>query len=161
MSNKPISPDVSTVLYPIFEGIVKSHGYSIGSKTKGYVRFTSKKLAERLPKGNSESDNTWKYRELFLFEFVIRNSKSISLKAVIGPGNEKIAQKIMDAMRESEYYNWKRCNVWCTFYWKPFPLPPKELANKDAGEIRSELEALITAVKPDIDGVFRLIEAQF
>ncbi|MGI9255566.1 MAG: hypothetical protein ACR2PY_01370, partial [Salinispira sp.] len=90
---------------------MKSHGYVIGSKTKGFVRFTSKKLAERLPKGNSESGNTWKqwkHKELFLFEFVFRNSKSISLKAVIGPGNEKIAQRIMDAVRESEFYNWKR-----------------------------------------------------
>ncbi len=164
MNSKPISPDADTVLYPIFEDIVKSHGYVIGSKTKGYVRFTSKKLAEYLPKGDSKSGNTWKHKELFLFEFVFRhkqNPKSISLKAVIGPGNEKIAQKIMDAVRESEFYNWKRHEVWCTFYRKLFPIPPKELANKNTEKIRSELEALITEAKPDIDGVIRLIEAQF
>ena len=37
-------PDASSLLYPIFEEVLKSCGYIIGSKNKGYIRFTSEKL---------------------------------------------------------------------------------------------------------------------
>jgi hypothetical protein len=34
-------PDASSSLYPVFEDVLKSYGYSVGSKIKGYIRFCS------------------------------------------------------------------------------------------------------------------------
>lgn len=87
-------PDRLTDVAAIFEDIITDKGNVLGSKNKGYVRFTTNNLASVIPKTGFQG---WKGKEAFLFEINFW-PKTITFKTVIAPGQENnrrlIAQEI-------------------------------------------------------------------
>jgi hypothetical protein len=148
-------PDASSALYPIFEDIIKSKGYVVGSKNKGYIRFTSEKLNKLIPK----SGLGWPGKELFLFEIdYFWSNKSINIKAVIAPGDEVVAKKIIAAVAGSKHFKKPTGKKWLVFYVKKFPFDIEEVMTEDDGEIKRRLESIIDKTLPDIDELIGLIE---
>ena len=149
-------PDASSLLYPIFEDILKSYGYVIGSKNKGYIRFTSTKLKTIIP----NHGNGWPGKELFLFEIdYFWSKKSLNVKAVIAPGDEIIAKKIMDAVSSSKLFKNPSGKKWLVFYMKKFSFTAEEMVNEDDKLIKNKITAIIEKVKPEIDELIDLVES--
>lgn len=89
-------PDPASVLYPYFERELKTYGFVMGSRNKGYVRFTSPELAERLPK----TGEAWPNKEAFLFEIdYFWSDQNAVGKAVISPENEALRETILSGPR--------------------------------------------------------------
>ncbi|MDD3146043.1 MAG: PD-(D/E)XK nuclease family protein [Candidatus Riflebacteria bacterium] len=148
-------PDASSALYPIFEDILKSNGYVVGSKNKGYIRFTSDKLDKLIPKNGLG----WPGKELFLFEIdYFWSNKSINIKAVIAPGNEGFAKKIIDAVKDSKLYKKPSGKKWLVFYMKKFSFDIEEMVSEDDGEIKNRLRSIIEKAFPEINELIGLIE---
>jgi hypothetical protein len=86
-------PDPAGILYPYFEEELKSRGFEIGSRSKEYVRFTSKELAELLPKDGEG----WPGKEIFVFEIDCYSpDRNAIARATISPGsNEKMRETIV------------------------------------------------------------------
>jgi len=148
-------PDASSLLYPIFEKKLKECGYYIGSKNKGYIRFTSSKLDELIPKNGVG----WPGKELFLFEInYFWSKKTLTLKALIAPGNKDIAQKILDAVKDSKHFKRPSGKKWLAFYIKKFTFNANEIVNEDDNVIKDRINSIIDKVKPDVDELIDKIE---
>jgi hypothetical protein len=149
-------PDASSSLYPVFEDVLKSYGYSVGSKNKGYIRFSSNSLMERIPNHGVG----WPGKELFLFEIdYFWSNKNLNVKAVIAPGDEAIANKILEATKKSKLFKAPSGKKWLVFYIKKFAFDANEIVNEDDSEIRNRITSIIEKIKPDVDELISLIEA--
>lgn len=73
-----------------------SEGYELCSLSKGYSRFLTKKLKERLP---TSILSGWKNNESFLFELSFKG-KTINLLCSVSPGDQVIRQKIISALQK-------------------------------------------------------------
>jgi hypothetical protein len=150
-------PDAVTILYPMFEDVIRSHGYVMGSKNKGYVRFTTPELARKL----LSSGQGWPDKEQFLFEIDYywgSNTKSISLKAIVSPGNDLICNAILDAVEKFDKYKTPSGAKWRVFYIKKYRFNSDEAINEDPKEIRKQIDKIILDAKPTIDTISTLIE---
>lgn len=106
-------PDPASILYPYFESELKAHGFEMCSRNKGFIRFTSKELATRLPKdGEGRPD-----KEVFLFEIdYFWTDRNAIAKAVISPGNEAMRELILAAVKKLKFYRSPEGKKWSVFY---------------------------------------------
>lgn len=147
-------PDPASILYPYFEAELASRGFEIGSKNKGYARFTSKELAERLPKDGEG----WPNKEVFLFEIdYFWSDQNAVAKAVISPGDETIRETILTAAKSLNSYRKPEGRKWSVFYLKKVTFVASEVSNEDVAEIRSKVKKVVDAVAADATQIFSTI----
>ena len=150
-------PDPASILYPYFEAELKSRGFEIGSRNKGYVRFTSKELAQRLPRDGEG----WPDKEEFLFEIdYFWSDQNAVAKAVIAPGNENVRETILTAAKSLASYRKPEGKKWSVFYLRKVKFVASEVSNEDESEIKSKVKKVIDAVATDATQIFeRIAEA--
>ncbi len=147
-------PDPASILYPYFETELKSHGFVIGSRNKGYIRFTSEALAERLPK----IGQGWPNKEIFLFEIdYFWSDKNAVAKAVIAPGDEPLRAMILAAVQHLDGYRTPEGQKWSTFYSKKFRFVASEIYNEDEAEVRAKVKKVIDGIAGDAAKIFSTI----
>jgi len=147
-------PDPSSILYPFFETELKEAGYVIGSKNKGYIRFTTKELESKLPK----TGQGWPDKEVFLFEIeYFWSDKYATVNAVIAPCDEEIRTRILSAVKESRYYKEPSGKKVLVFYKQKHPFIASEIINEDASEIFKKVKSIIDEIKPAVEDFSRLI----
>ncbi|WP_316228188.1 MULTISPECIES: PD-(D/E)XK nuclease family protein [unclassified Bradyrhizobium] len=147
-------PDPASVLYPYFEEELKSRGFVIGSKNKGYVRFTSRDLAERLPR----TGGGWPDKEAFLFEIdYFWSDQNAVAKAIISPGNEGLRETILSAAKDLKSYRRPEGKKWSSFYLKKSKFVASEVYNEDEGDIRAKVKKVIENIEADANEIFATI----
>jgi len=148
-------PDPASELYPNFETIITERRYVMGSKNKGYARFTTPKLNEILP----HVGVGWPDKEIFLFEIdYYWSGKSATFKAAIAPGDESLRNKIISAVKNSKYYKDPQGKKWLVIYSKKFTFDVENIANEDDAERNKKISAIIDDAKPVIEEFTGLIE---
>lgn len=147
-------PDPSSMLYRFFEEEVLAAELAIGSRNKGYVRFTTKELEGLLPNGGEG----WPNKEVFLFEIeYFWTDKTADFNAVIAPCDEAIRDSIHEAAKESAYYKAPAGKKWLVLYKKKFPFVASEMINEDDDEIRKKIRHIIEEIKPVVLDMSRVI----
>jgi len=147
-------PDPSTILYPYFEKALKEAGYVIGSKNKGYIRFTTNELASKLPR----TGQGWPDNEVFLFEIeYFWSDKYAVVNAVISPCDDDIKDKIIKSVEGSQKFKIPSGKKWLVFYKKKFPFIASEIINEDPSEIEKRISTIIENIKPAVDEFCKLI----
>lgn len=91
-------PDLASDLYFVFEKYIKNKGLIIGSKNKGYIRFTTPKIKKITP----NIANGWIQKENFLFEidFYWNNSQKAIFKSVVAPSISDIQDVYCEALSD-------------------------------------------------------------
>jgi hypothetical protein len=149
-------PDPASFLYPYLEVELKSRGFAIGSKNKGFVHFTSKGLDTWLPR----TGRGWPGKEIFLFEIdYFRADKPAVAKAVICPGDEALRETILAAVKGLKTYRKPEGKKWSTFYLKRLNFVPSELFSEDKSHIEAQLKQVIDVIADDAKEIFATIEA--
>ncbi|WP_284267025.1 PD-(D/E)XK nuclease family protein [Bradyrhizobium iriomotense] len=144
-------PDPASVLYPYFEEELKSRGFVIGSRNKGYIRFTSKELAEKLPR----TGVAWPDKEVFLFEIdYFWSDKNAVAKAIISPGNEVIREAILSAATDLKFFRKPEGKKWSSFYLKKSKFVASEVYNEDEGEIKAKVKHVVENIEADANEIF-------
>jgi PD-(D/E)XK nuclease superfamily len=147
-------PDPASILYPYFEAELKSRGFEIGSRNKGYVHFTSKELAERLPR-NGEG---WPDKEVFLFEIdYFWSDKNAVAKAIISPGDGPLRAIILAAAQHLTTYRPPEGKKWSSFYLKKSKFVASEVYSEDEAEIRAKVKRVIDGIEADAKEIFSTI----
>jgi hypothetical protein len=147
-------PDPASILYPYFETELKSRGFEIGSRNKGYVRFTSKELAARLPKDGEG----WPDKEVFLFEIdYFWSDKNAIMKAVICPGNESLRQTIMAAVKHLKRYRPPPGKKWSVFYSEKIKFVASEIYNEEESDIKARVKNVVDVIAADATEIFSTI----
>lgn len=88
-------PDYTeTIKKPLYE-LIEESGWVKGSENKSYKRFTTKEIAEFMPK--APLPNGWPEKEAFLFEFQL-SQKRLVFKTVIAPGTGKVVDILTEIL---------------------------------------------------------------
>jgi hypothetical protein len=147
-------PDPASILYPYFEAELKSRGFEIGSRNKGYIRFTSTELAKRLPRDGQG----WPDKEVFLFEIdYFWSDQNAIAKAIIAPGNEKVREIVLAAAKSIASYRKPEGKKWSVFYMKKVKFVASEISNEDESEIKNKVKKVVDAVALDAEQIFSTI----
>jgi hypothetical protein len=151
-------PDPANILYPYFEKEITKRGYVIGSKNKGYLRFTSEKLSKLIPKtGQGLPD-----KESFLFEIdYFWSGKYAIVNALISPCDDLTKQKILSAVEGAISFKKPSGKKWLVFYKHKTPFIPEEIVKEDDEEIEKKISEIIDASEPAIKEITQLIESVF
>lgn len=151
-------PDPSSILYQYFEEEIVRAGFVIGSKNKGYIRFTTKELQNLLP----NSGQGWPNKEVFLFEIeYFWTDKTADVNAVIAPCAEALRDNIHDAAKKSKFYKVPAGKKWLVVYKKKFPFVASEIINEDEAEIKRKIQKMIEDVKPAVVDICEMITKNF
>ena len=135
-------PDPASILYPYFQAELTSRNFDIGSRNKGYVRFISNELAQRLPRDGEG----WPDKETFLFEIdYFWTDQNAVAKAVIVPGDEKVRETILTAAKNLTSYRKPEGKKWSVFYLKKVKFVASEVSNEDESEIKSKVKKVVDA----------------
>lgn len=151
-------PDPSSILYPYFETALIDAGFIIGSKNKGYIRFTTQELDKLLPKRGQDLANN----EVFLFEinyFGLDNRADVN--AFIAPCDDSIRTNLLKAAGRSEYYKEPVGKKWLVVYKHKFAFAASEIINEDESEIKKKVQAIIDDVKPAVSDISKKIVENF
>jgi hypothetical protein len=155
-------PDPASELYPYFVTALNKAGFVIGSRNKGFVRFTSDKLSKQLPC----TGQGWPDRELFLFEIdYFWNTKKAVVKAVIAPGDDKLRTRIHNAvngLRDLKHpIRQPTGKKWWVFYInKSRSFVATEVANEDEAEIMKKVTEIVDDIKDDARAILAAIEKE-
>ena len=151
-------PDPSSILYRFFEEEILAAGFTIASRNKGYVRFTTNELEVLLPKGGEG----WPNKEVFLFEIeYFWTDKTADFNAVIAPCDEAIRDSIHEAAKKSTYYKAPAGKKWLVLFKKKFAFVASEMINEDDDEIRKKIRHIIEEIKPVVSEISQMICAGF
>src|SRR5262249_53746690 len=143
-------PDPASVLYPYFETELRTRGFEIGSKNKGYVRFTSKDLAKRLPKVGKG----WPDKEIFLFEIdYFWSDRDAIVKAIVAPGDEMLRDLILNSVKSLSMYRKPEGKKWSVFYMKKIKFVASEVISEEESDIRSKIKSIIEGIADDIEKI--------
>lgn len=138
-------PDPSSILYPYFEDEIKKSGFVIGSKNKGYIRFTTPELEAKLPK----SGQGWPNKEVFLFEIeYFWSDRYATVNAVIAPCDDNVRTGIIDAVKDLKNYKEPSGKKWLVFFKKKYSFIASEVINEDEAEIEKRVKEIIDDIKP-------------
>jgi hypothetical protein len=144
-------PDPASVLYPYFEKELESRGFVIGSRNKGYIRFTSRELAGRLPR----TGVGWPDKEAFLFEIdYFWSDQNAVAKAIISPGNEALREEILSATKDFKDYRKPEGKKWSSFYLKKSKFVASEVYNEDVDDIKAKVKRVIANIEADANEIF-------
>jgi len=89
-------PDLASDLYIIFEKWFKKKGMIIGSKNKGFLKFSTPKIDDIIPR----KGKGWPLKESFLFEldfFWSKRNKAV-FKTVIAPCEKELQEQLSKAL---------------------------------------------------------------
>lgn len=150
-------PDAARILYPYFEQALLDEGFAIGSRNKGYVRFTSARLLQKLPR----TGQGWPNKEPFLMEieyFWSIPPKAV-IKAVIAPGNDELREKILGAVKHLPLFQNPRGKKWLVFFNRKRPFVAKEVVEEDDSEIKERVKAVVSNVSAEARVILTAIES--
>jgi len=148
-------PDPASQLYPYFRQALLDAGFAIGSRNKGYVRFSSDRLLQNLAK----SGQGWPDREQFLLEIdYYWNKRNAVMKAVISPGDNALRERLLDAAKELPFYRKPTGEQWLVFFIKRFPFVAADIANEEEPEIRRRVAKVVSDAKEDAEKILRALE---
>jgi PD-(D/E)XK nuclease superfamily protein len=148
-------PDPASTLYPYFEAELKSRGFQIGSRNKGYVRFTSPHLAAVLPK----LGRGWPDKETFLFEIdYFWSDKRAVGKAMVAPGDDDVRAKILAAARKYPKYRDPEGRQWSAFYIDRTAFVASEVSNDDEESIKRKVKNVVDAFAKEAADIFAVLE---
>ena len=152
-------PDPSSFLYPYFEKEILAAGFVIGSKNKGYIRFTTQELINLLP----NCGQGLKEKEVFLFEVeYFWTDKTADVNAFIAPCDDyDIRDNLHNAIKKSKFYKAPVGKKWLTVYKKKFPFVASEIIKEDEAEIKKKVKEIIAAVKPAVVDISEMIVKNF
>jgi hypothetical protein len=135
---------------------LKSRGFVIGSKNKGYVRFTSSELAHQLPRVGAK--DAWSDKEIFLFEIDYFWSKQNAIaKATVAPGDEKWRELILNVAKTLEHYRKPEGKKWSVFYMKKVKFAAVDVSNEEEAEIKKKVAAVIDTFAIDAKKIFAAV----
>lgn len=138
-------PDPSSILYPYFERELLKAGFVIGSKNKGYIRFTTPELDKLLDKVGQG----WPEKEIFLFEIeYFWTDKYCDVNAVIAPCEDSIKNKILDAVKELKVFKQPTGKKWLVFYKKKHSFIASEIIKEEQVDIENKVQQIINETKP-------------
>jgi len=142
-------PDPASEIYPYFQASLVQHGFALGSKNKGYVRFTTPELLQRLPR----EGQGWPDREPFLMEIdYYWNEQKAVVKAVIAPAPEELQRRILTAglaaRDRSKGWQEPKGRKWLTFYLAKFDFAAEEILKEDPEEIRKRVDEIVQKIAP-------------
>lgn len=141
-------PDPATILYPYFENEIVSAGFKIGSKNKGYVRFTTEKLQSAMSKVN-DGYGGWPQKEPFLFEInYFWHKKQAIFNAVISPNDRDLQNAFHDALKDSKYYKEPRGAKWIVVCKTKYKFEAVEVSSKDPNDIEAEIRDIVGQIIP-------------
>jgi hypothetical protein len=147
-------PDPSSMLYPFFEEALQKNGYIIGSKNKGYIRFTTVELESKLTK----TGQGWPNKEVFLFEIEYYwTDKYATVNAVIAPCDDKTRSSIIGAVKKSKNYKEPSGKKWLVFFKKKYNFIASEIINEDESEIKKRIEDIVKDIDPYAKEIASLI----
>lgn len=149
-------PDPASFLYPYLEEELRSRGFAIGSKNKGFAHFTSKGLERRLPR----TGRGWPGKEIFLFEIdYFRADKPAVAKAVVCPGDDALRDRILSVVKGLKTFRKPEGKKWSTFYLRKLNFVPAELFVEDRSHIQVQVKQVIDQIASDAKEIFDTIEA--
>lgn len=142
-------PDPASELFPYFQAALVSQGFALGSRNKGYARFATPELLQRMPR----EGQGWPDREPFLMEIdFFWNEQKAVFKAVIAPGSEALQQRILEAglAARDRTKGWQepKGKKWLTFYSARFDFSAEEILKEDPEEIRRRVDEIVQKVAP-------------
>jgi len=150
-------PDPAAILNPFFLIAVRKAGFVEGSMNKGYVRFTTTKLKEKLP----AIGQGWSNREIFLFEIeYCWNKSSAIFRACIAHSDDPIKETLHEMVKKSKHYKTPQGKKWLVFYSKSFPFIASEMINEDEKEIEKKVRDIFYEIQPVAEEISKLIEDQ-
>jgi len=95
-----------------FLAAIKKAGYIPETQNKGFARFLTKELHEVIPRTGLGG---WKNNEQFLFEINFW-SKNMTLKTVVGPGNKKNREIIINALMTINGAMRPKTEIWSSIH---------------------------------------------
>lgn len=151
-------PDAASELYDYFKNALTERGYVIGSKNKGYIRFTTKKLRKLIP----DTGNGWPDKESFLFEIdYYWSDKNAVCKACISPCDDSVSEKILNAVADKPYYEKPKGSKWKVFYNRKMNFRASEVINNDKGIIQAAVNKILDDFCKVVDEIARDIENNY
>mgnify|MGYP000874304586 CR=1 FL=1 len=152
-------PDPASDLYPFFEKAIIEKGYTIGSKNKGYIRFTSQHLDQDIKK----TGTGWKNKESFLFEIdYYWSDKNAVFKAVISPCEPDIRKKIIEKVSKNpHYYIEPKGEKWVVFCVEKEKFKASEVVNEENDKIEDKVKKIVEKFASKIDMIIKDLESVF
>lgn len=148
-------PDPASQLYPHFEQVLMDEGFAIGSRNKGFVRFSSARLLKELPR----TGQGWPDREPFLIEIdYFWTRRNAVIKAVIAPGNDEWRAKILDAVKSLTLFQQPRGKKWLVFFIERCNFAATEVVDEDEEEIKRRVRAVVTHISAKAKVILTAIE---
>lgn len=146
--------DIASELYPLFMEKIDNSGWIMGSKHKGYARFTTPQLEKIIPaKGQG-----WPQKECFLFEIdYIWSKKKAVFKTVIAPSNEEIQKVLRQALENIPEHKKPFGKKWLVHFQHSWRFETDGMVNIDEAEIKANLNA----EWPKITAIVEKVEAEF
>ena len=146
-------PDVLDEVKSIFEKRIEKRGWILGSKGKGYLRFTTQKISE-LTYINTNS-NGWRNKESFLFEFVLNPSKNrMNSKTVIAPSDQNYnTTRLSEILMEIDEFKQPWGKKWLVNYQRLVKFPFSKVDDMSREEIELEFDEIIEGFAPIVNFV--------
>jgi hypothetical protein len=133
-----VRPDAIRQLDGVLREFIESKGMSLGSQSKGYVRFLPEALKGIIPK-IPQMAKGWSSKESFLFEFSNWNEKRVTLKAVISPGEKNCRDILSQVLRNLPGSQKPSGEQWLTYHQMTVNVNYTMLSEQGEDEIRKTL----------------------
>lgn len=145
-------PDVLDGVKSVFEKKVIERGWIIGSPGKSYLRFTTPIIKEMTYV--SQNSNGWRYKESFLFEFVLNPEKDrMNTKTVISPSDpEYDTYRLSEILMEIEGFKAPSGKKWLANYQKLVKYPFSKIEDYSQEELGNEFGKIL-------EGFAKIVEA--
>lgn len=158
LENKPdYIKEFGILLTDFFEG----KGYVIGSEQRGFVRFTTEKLAN-LFSSIQTNKIPWDKCEPFLFEIYFNQKGKFSFIATTSSSNDIVKNRLNQILETIPDHSRKDIGGWSNFFKYPIKRDPiKNILVKSPEEINQIFENLFIDISPKISQIESVIVAQF
>lgn len=150
-------PDIHSDISNKLQSIIKEHGYLIlDDSNKSLIRFTSKKLDERM--GKNDYDSKWTSSNRYLLFEVRNNNHRKSLHLLIGPSNKvfrkNLHEKALSYPRIFKQVKKTISPVYNNLYTKELYSSKKQFEYEDIiNEVEKKFNEFLTHDLPKIEAV--------
>ena len=148
-------PDPASRLYDFFKTAVEKNNYFLASKNKGYIRFTTNELNQKLPRIGTG----WPDKEAFAFEIdYYWTDRYAIFNAVIAPSNTDLQSIIIKALKSSPNYKTPVGKKWLVVYKHKFNFIASEIIKEDEQTIIKRVDEIFDHVRPIVKEFTEIIE---
>lgn len=141
-------PDPASILYEYFEKAVRKFGFQIASKNKGFVRFTTDAISQRIPKVGTG----WPNKEMFLFEIEYYWSDKYAIfNVVIAPGDSALQNLIHDLVKKTPSYKVPSGKKWLVVYKHKFNFSASEIIKEEEQTIVKKIDEMFKHINPIVE----------